>query len=448
MKPDALVIGGGMSGLAAAVKLVQSGASVTLVEGSGKLGGRAYSYLDKNTGDTIDNGQHVLLGCYHETLEFLRTIGTLDLLRSQYRPHLNFHHPEKGFYKVRLRSVRSPIGLAMGLFQFRPFSLRERLQVLEVIKELKRWDDSARKQLASLTVEQWLSRLGQSSEVQRSFWNPIAVSVMNELPQRACAVLYANALRLALLGTTADSAVLIPKVSLKELYVDRAEDFIKHKSGRVFLNSKVGRILTKGDRVVGVELRSRKHLGAVSYIAAVPHQSLFRILPKDLQQERPFDALPQFHCSPIISVHLWFDKPFTDRAFVGLIGRRIQWVFNKRKIAGARDGGTFYLSAVISGAHEFAELSRNDLIWIALQDIEAVFPESKGSRLLHAHVIKEKEATISATPEVEELRPPIDTPLHNLFLAGDWVDTGLPATIESAVASGFQAADHVLRSKT
>jgi len=445
MKTDVLVIGGGLSGLASAVRAVESGATVTLLEASGKLGGRAYSYPDTKTGDTIDNGQHVLLGCYHRTLEFLRTIQTEDLLRTQRVPHLNFFHPEKGFFRVRLRSIRSSLGLGLSLWQFRSFSLSERLRMLEVVKELRSWDEATKQRLVSLTVEQWLDRLGQSKEVQRSFWNPIAVSVMNEIPQRACALPYANALRLALLGSVADSAFLIPKVSLKELYVDRAVEFIKSKGGRIFLKTKATRILTKGDWVAGVELGNRKHFGASAYVAALPHQSLFRILPRAMQEERPFDALPRFQTSPIISVHLWFEKPFTNRAFVGLIGKRVQWVFNKRKISGSADGKPFYISAVISGAHEFVELSRNDLIWLALQDLQAAFPEMKRSRLIHAHVIKEKEATISATPEVETLRPSVDTPLRNLFLAGDWVDTGLPATIEGAVESGYKAADLALQ---
>ena len=445
MKSDVLVIGGGLSGLAATVKLVQSGASVTLVEASGKLGGRAYSYSDKITGDTIDNGQHVLLGSYHRTLEFLRTIQTIDLLRSQPKPHLNFFHPDKGFFSVRLSSVKSPVGLAVGLVQFRPFTLSDRLRILRVFKELRQWSDSTQSQLASLTVEQWLDRRGQSKEVQRSLWNPIAVSVMNELPNRACALLFANALRLALLGTKADSGVLIPKVSLKELYVDAAADFIKQNRGRIFLKSKVDRIITRHDRVVGLELHTRKRLGAIAYISAVPHRSLLRILPKPVQQVSPFDTFVFFQSSPIVSVHLWFDKPFTDRSFFGLVDRRIQWVFNRRKIAGSAEGRSFYLTAVISGAHEFVDNSRSDLIWMALQDLKEAVPESTRSRLLHAHVIKEKDATISLTPEVENLRPPVETPLRNLFLAGDWVDTGLPATIESAVASGFRAAECAAR---
>ncbi len=242
-----------------------------------------------------------------------------------------------------------------------------------------------------------------------------------------------------------DSAILIPKVSLKEHLVDRVADFITEQGGRIYLKSKVGRILTKDDRVVGIELRNRKHFRAISYISAVPHQSLFRILPKSLQQQRPFDAFPRFDSSPIVSIHLWFDRPFTDRPFVGLIDKRVQWVFNRRKIAGTREGSLSYFTATVSGAHEIVDLTREDLIWLALQDLEAVFPESKRARLLHAHVMKEKEATISITPEVENLRPSIETPLRNLFLAGDWVDTGLPATIESAVKSGFHAADAALR---
>ena len=148
--------------------------------------------------------------------------------------------------------------------------------------------------------------------------------------------------------------------------------------------------------------------------------------------------------APIISINLWFDRPITDLDFAGLRGATVQWLFNKGKISGKSDG---YVSLVLSGAHRHIATSKEELLAMALRELGDFFPEARQARLLHSLVIKERFATFSPTCEAEELRPATRTPIRGLFLAGDWTATGLPATIEGAVQSGYAAAAAVLENQ-
>ena len=168
------------------------------------------------------------------------------------------------------------------------------------------------------------------------------------------------------------------------------------------------------------------------------------ILPGDLLRNEPFFAgALALRPAPIISINLWFDNAITDLEFVGLRGTTIQWLFDKSRILGSAD---HCVSLVLSGAHEHVKRAKEELLAVALRELSEVLPATRKAKLLHSLVIKERFATFSPSPEAETLRPPARTPIEGLYLAGDWTATGLPATIEGAVQSGYTAAQEVLQS--
>jgi squalene-associated FAD-dependent desaturase len=439
---DVAILGGGLSGLAAAVKLSLGGARVALFERAGKLGGRCYSYVDEATGDVVDNGQHVLVGAYHHTLHYLELIGTRGFLRRQPRLSLPLHHPTKGFCLFEVSSLPRPFHLSAGMLTFKLLSLRERRRLLNVGLALSSWTSALERELSLLTIDRWLDSLNQSAEAKRCLWYPVAISMMNEHPERASALLFARSLRATFLGRKSDSAILIPQIGQTELYAREAESLIVQNRGVIFTNAEVVEVEMMGSKVIGVRLKNGRRVSAKHVISALPYFALRKIMPARVRNEKPFIDLSRFESSPIISLHLWFDRDFMNVDYVGFIGRTLQWVFNRRRIVGDSKT-TGYISAVLSGAYGIVDEPKEKLIPVALQELREVFPEARQAKLIHSVVIKEKRATFSATNDVEPYRPSPETPVRNFYLAGDWTNTGLPATIEGAVMSGFKAAELV-----
>lgn len=430
-----------MSGLAAAVRLASRGASIILCEQAPRLGGRCYSYFDRRREDVVDNGQHVLLGAYHNALDYLDTIGTRRYLRKQRSLHIPLHHPVEGFASFTVPAIPKPFHLTAGMLKFDLLTFRERRGLLRVGLELSRWDRSLDRGLSDKTVDQWLTGLGQSAQAMKCLWHPIAISVMNELPGKASALLFARTLRAAFLGKRSDSAILLPTVGQTDLYVSGAIRYLSRRNVRLLHNAEVRSLEVGGSGVSRVALKNGRRLAADFVIAAVPYHSLERIIPESLRSAQPFAGLTRIKSSPIVSFHLWFERDFMDADFIGLIDRRIQWVFNRRRIMSEERKKSGYLSAVISGAHDFIDLPRQALLSMALEDLREVYPGM--GKLQSSVIIKEKRATFSPTCDAERWRPPARTPIRNFFLAGDWTDTGLPATIEGAVLSGFRAAGSI-----
>jgi zeta-carotene desaturase len=297
-----------------------------------------------------------------------------------------------------------------------------------------------------MTVEEWLTALHQSPEVKKTFWYPLALSVMNELPERASALLFARTLRSVLAGPTAQRVVLISSVGQNALYVEGALRFLREHHAEVTTSTEVERLDVDGGSVAGIRLKNGTSISATHVVAAVPYFAVNRMLPPSLQAVKPFSDLPRFQSSPIVSVHLWFDRDWMDMDYVGLIGRTTQWLFNRGRISGNMHSSRSSLSAVISAAYNIVDLDKQEIVAIVTKELKEAFPNSSPSSLIHSVVVKEKRATFSPTIEIEPLRPGTATPLKNFFLAGDWTNTGLPATIEGAVASGLKAAHAILQS--
>jgi zeta-carotene desaturase len=441
MPDEVLVIGGGFAGLAAGVALAEAGRRVRLLEQKPYLGGRARSFLDSATGSVVDNGQHIFMGCYHATIRFLSTIGTLDRVRFQQRLTLHFLERNGRLTVLQCPALPSPWHLLLGVLRSSSFAFKEKLEVLRLGRSLQRakaMDPGTEK----LSVREWLTRLGQSERLQGNFWDLLCVAALNEDPSVASAALFERVLRLALFTSSQDSRIGIPGVGLSEVYVDAATAYIRTRGGRVECGRSVAGLLVSEGRCRGARLSSGEEIEADRVLSAVPSFQLAGLLPGEMLRFEPFFApVVSLRPAPIISINLWFDRAITELDFVGLRGATFQWLFNKSKIFG---GGESCVSLVLSGARRHIGRSKEELLATALRELGGLFPEAQKAKLHHALVIKERFATFSPTWEAEQLRPTARTPVRGLYLAGDWTATGLPATIESAVQSGYTAAAAIL----
>lgn len=440
------IIGGGFAGLAAGVELAARGFCVNVFEARPRLGGRAYSFTDDASGEVVDNGQHAMMGCYTHTLAFLERIGATRKLRRQHNMRVEMVDRHRGSGAIAASSLPSPLHLLTGILRYRLLDRAERLCALLAgvrLMVLRRRRDP---RLAQWTVEQTLISLGQSVNARSSFWYPVAIATLNELPARAAAAPFAEVLARAFFRSRADSQFVLPKVGLSDLYTDDARAFIEARGGGVEVKSAITRLLLTDGRIGAVQLRDGRRAAADACISAVPPRALADFIPE------PPRALGQFDVSPIVSAHLWFDRPVLDSEFVGLLGTTTQWVFNRSKLSSeltstltASDGGNGpqCVSAVISAGRDVVEWHSGRVADTILRDLRLLVPAARPAQLFRSVVVKEKFATISPTPAAERLRPRAQTTIDNFFLAGDWVQTGLPPTIESAVCSGQRAAQLV-----
>ena len=432
-----LIIGGGFAGLAAAVSLSEAGDDVVLIERRKHLGGRACSFLDAKTGDIVDNGQHLFMACYRNTISFLSKIGTIDRLEFQPAPRVDFLDRENGFTTFACPPLPAPLHAIFAIFRMKGLTVGDKLRSLKVGRALGRKNDPRQDQ----TVSGWLRTLGQSRRIRDRFWNPMTTATLNESPDLASAGMLSKVLEQSFGGGFADSRLGFSTVGLSQLYTSAARRFVESRGGEVRTGAEVHRLVVDSDLVSRCELKSGELLKADCFISAVPPSALGRLLPHEARS-RYFPELPALTSSPIVSMNLWFDRPVIKRQFVALLGTQIQWLFNRDLIC--HSGRALnHIAIVISAAYQYVDWTRDDLVAMALSELEELIPEVRGAKLLHSRVVKEREATISHTVESDRIRPPALTRVRNLILAGDWTDTGLPATIESAVISGRRAAEVV-----
>lgn len=442
---DVLIMGGGFAGLSAATALAAAGFRVTVLEKRPVLGGRAYSYTDQTTGDVIDNGQHAMMGCYTEMFRFLDRIGASDKLAIQPGLRVDMLDPEHGAGVISCPPLPNPLHMGAGVLGYRLLGVADRARVLTGglrLLLMKRWDDA---RLRELTVDGVLDLLGQSTAARRAFWYPVAIATLNDDPAIASADLLAEVMVRAFFAGKDAARFVLSKVGLSELYTHDARRFIEARGGRIETKAHVVGVGFRGDEVSHFELRDGRRLTASAYVSAVPPQGLFPLLPIAVRRSVPaLGGIEGLASSPIVSVHVWFDRPIlAERPFVGFVGTGTHWAFNRDVISGRRDRDGSYLSFVISGARGIVDDDNDAIVARTLADLRRLVPAAAAIGVRHTQVVKEKFATMSPTVAAARLRPPTVTPFDNFVLAGDWTDTGLPATIESAVMSGHRAADVV-----
>ena len=441
---DVAVIGGGFAGLSAAVRLVQRGLRVVVLEARRRLGGRATAFRDPRTGEWVDNGQHLLLGCYRDTLAFLAAVGASDRVAMQPSLEVAFVDAAGRGTTLACPSLPSPWHLLGGLLDWDGLPLGDRLAAFHLVgavrlalAELR--GSERRAASPGETVENWLLRNGQTARLREMLWDPLAIAALNQDPARAAAPYFARVLAEMLAAGPTGSAIVLPLVPLHEMYAEPARAWLEARDCQVVTGAPARVCLETG--TIGRVVAAGRRFAASQVIVATPWHALVSAFDGDTTPLAPIlDAASRTACSPIVTVNLWTEGPALRARFVGLPGRTIQWVFDKRAILGR---GASHLSLVSSAAERLDRAANDAIVQLAIQEVSDALPEMRENRVVHADVVRERRATFSLAPG-QPHRPSARTPVAGLYLAGDWIDTGLPGTIESAVRSGHMAADAAL----
>ena len=419
------IVGGGWAGLACAVTLSEAGVPVCVFEAARQLGGRARR-VDIN-GYTLDNGQHLLLGAYRETLRLMRLCGA-DPERLLLRRPLELNYPADGI-RLRLPRLPAPFHLAAGVLLARGMPVSEKWAAVRFIRALQ----ACGYRLAEDTsVAELLRRYGQGNTLLRVLWQPLCLAALNTAPEHASAQIFANVLRDALGGTAENSDLLLPRTDLSRIFPDAAAHFITEHGGEIRLSARVRQIERYGQDLV---INGERFAHAV--VSSGPQHA--GALLRDHEEVRPTASmLDTYRYEPIATAYLAY--PEALRAGFPMLGMRGpfgQWVFDR----GQLDGQEGIAACVLSAQGNWEKLDDETLAKALHSEVQETLgralPEPTWQR-----IIRERRATFSCRSCLA--RPATKTGLPGLWLAGDYVCADYPATLEGAVRSGVVAAHGIL----
>ena len=482
-----VVLGGGLAGIAAACHLLDAGHPVTLVEKRPFLGGRAFSFFHSFVGDEgqeaptaeslqsgegddagvpegretsaagfpVDNGQHVFLGCCDYYIDFLRKLGTLDRAHLQPTLRVRVASPARNGQRNRTglltaAPLPAPFHLLPSFVAYPHLGVKDKLLALYALLKI-RFSNRHRPELEDQTFLQWLKDNGQTDRAIENFWDLIILPTLNDHVGDVSASMGMMIYQDGVISSRTGANVGYALVGLSDLMGNAAEEYIAARGGRLMLGKRVTEILVSGSRgrsIGGVRLASGETVQGDVYLSALPFHTLPSVLTSELNQEPFFAGIGRLTASPIVNVHIWYDREVMEPSsppFTAFVDSPLQWVFDKRSIlasSGAGGAAGFdgqYICISVSGAWDYADKPKEQIRQVFTQAMAEAFPRARDARVQQLLIVK-STATFRCTPGSARLRPPNVTPVENLFLAGDWTDTGWPSTMESAVRSGAAAA--------
>jgi squalene synthase HpnD len=428
------VLGAGVAGLSAALALAEQGLTVDVYEAKNFPGGRASSLRDAPSGLTLDNGQHIVMGCYHAFLRLLDRLGARDRLAESPGLCVDYVAPEGKWSRLAAADWPAPFHLLAGLGKFGALHHADRWGILRLGLALKFGAPPG----ANETVAQWLARHRQTPGAVRALWEPFCLAALNEPPATASARLLAETLRRSLFGAKADSAIFFARVGLSDLFRPEAEIYLRATGGGLHFGTQITR-LSFDDAGVRAETAKGETIAADCFISALPWAALRALLP----EAAPLRAqLEKISPAGILNIHLLCDRKLFDAPFAGLLDSPFHWVFDRSDHLPPERRGREFLYAVTMSAADETWLARksDEILAAARTELARYFPAAREAKFIRELVIKTKDATFAARPDAEPARPGPRTPWKNFLLAGDWTATGLPATLEGAALSGEAAA--------
>ncbi|MFD7863530.1 hydroxysqualene dehydroxylase HpnE [Streptomyces sp. NPDC057682] len=437
----AVVIGGGLAGITSALRLADAGLDVTLLEGRPRLGGLVFSFRRGEL--TVDNGQHVYLRCCTAYSWFLDRVGGTSLAPLQNRldvPVLDVGRPSgPRLGRIRRNGLPVPFHLAAGLAGYPHLSLAERASVGRAALALGRLDpeDPA---LDGVDFASWLARHGQSPRTVEALWDLVGVATLNATAPNASLGLAAKVFKTGLLSEPGAADIGWAAVPLGAVHDTLSRAALDAAGVRTELRTKAG-ALTRDEGHWTVDTGSER-IEADTVVLAVPQRETHALLPPGAL-DAP-ERLLEIGTSPILNVHVVYDRKVLRRPFFAALGSPVQWVFDRTEASGLTGPGQ-YLAVSQSAAGDEIDLPVAELRARYLPELERLLPAARGAGIRDFFVTRERTATFAPAPGVGRLRPGTRTRAPGLFLAGAWTATGWPATMEGAVRSGSVAADAALR---
>ncbi len=426
------VIGGGIAGIAAALDCSRAGASVTLLESRGRLGGAAFSFV--RDGLRADNGQHVFLRCCTAYREFLEEIDAADLVTLQPRLAIAVIAPGGRRAWLRRSGLPAPLHLAGALVRYPFLTVRQRVAVMRAMAALRKvdFDDPA---TDARSFGEWLDEQGQDAQTVRALWDLISRPTLNLEPEAASLAQAAQVFQLGLLRDTAAGDVGYARSPLSDIHDVAARRTLARLGVEVRLRHGATTIVSTGEEF-RIEISGAPTLAADVVIVAVPPDRAARLLPPAAGIDQVELAL--LGRSPIVNLHVVYDRRVMDLPFAAGVGTPVQWIFDRTETSGVDHGQ--YLVVSLSAAEAELEMTVEELRSRYVPALADLFPEAASAKVETFFVTREHSATFRAAPGVRALRPSARTALPGLVLAGSWTDTGWPATMEGAVRSGRTAA--------
>ncbi len=433
-----IIVGAGVAGISAAMKLCDAGCELEIFEQKLQVGGRISAVHDLASGDTLDNGQHLLTGAYTRFLQILRQLGASESITVQKSLTIPFFS-KYGSSILDSSVFPGSLGLLAGLLSMRQIKFSSKLRALNLLLKIK--FGSLNEDSDCLT---FLLNHNQQKDMLDFFWEPLVLATINAPLPKAPTKLMINVLKKAFLAERKSSVLIFPALDLASL-VEPFAKYTENRGVKLNLGKKVSRIIIENNTFRAIELSDGTIIHAEKAIIAVPDYCLAKIIPEQYQSILPNY---KFEYSPILSVYYWFDKDYFDFDFAGIVGYKSQWIFNRRRIVKSHPGKfAGHITITVSAADELLKLSLQDIAKFIFEELKDVLNLDGSIQPLRHRVILEKFATPLFTVESEKKRPQEKTHISGLFIAGDWCDTGLPATIEGAAISGRKAADEIINSR-
>lgn len=445
MKQEVIIIGGGAAGISAACALATEGVRAVILEQGARLGGRAASFFYPRVQEEVDYGQHILMRCCRESIDFFSAIGQTDAI--SFQPHLSIPVAGgSGTGKIASSPLPGALHLLPSLLSYTPLSLRSRLRAAQAVLPL------LLKTPEDMPFDKWLDRHGQRDDAIAAVWDPICVATLNahthQVSTHAARMVFERGF---FRRHGADIGLFTRPLS--QIFA-ASVPYLSQRGCDVRTRTRVGRILLESGAVSGVELVTGEKIMSKVVIAAIPpHDFAPLIAPEVSPVSDYFARVAQLLHSVIVNVHLWYDQAVMEQEFVMGIDSPLQAVFNvtsshSAHATAARFAGekTFHIVISQSAAADWMTLSTDAIKDLVLSNLPLIVPGARAARPIASLVLKSPRATFVPAPGSDQLRLSPRTPIGGLVIAGDHIDTGWPATIEGAVRSGRIAAACALES--